>query len=87
MYQKVEQWRKELHAAICSQDVEGFKSFYAKWEKLGMYEARMLPEDEVIEVLLRKMALCVTDIPENVKQSAREWLKERGHKTDEMDAD
>lgn len=75
----VGEWIKERDAAAYSFDVETFKAFYRKWAKIGIYEMRRLPPDDVIEITMRKMVVNLANpIPEKYEE-AKTWLLERGH--------
>ena len=76
--QEQKKWQKERNEAVASLDVETFKAFYEKWKRKGFYAAR-LPRDEVLEISIRKMAIAIEDMDEEVKAKARKWLSERGY--------
>ena len=73
----IREWEKEFDAAVKSQDVETFKTFYEKWRKKGYYKL-WLPQDRVIEVSLRKMLYNLDSATAEEKRQAKEWLESRG---------
>lgn len=72
------QWKKERDAAAYSFNVEQFKEFYRKWQKRGLYEEE-LPDDAVIEIMMRKMVCALADPQQDKLAEARAWLSERGY--------
>lgn len=76
----LEEFNRELREAALSFDVEQFKSFFYKWKKLGVYTDEDLPKsDKVLEITLRKMAVIMTDAPEEKREEAKAWLTARGY--------
>lgn len=73
-----EQWKKERDAAAYSFDVEQFKAFYRKWQKRGVYKDE-LPDDEILEIVMRKMVCVLADPQKDKLAEARAWLSERGY--------
>lgn len=73
------QWKKERDAAAYSFDIEQFKAFYRKWQKRGLYEDGQLPDDAVIEIMMRKMVCALADPQKDKLAEARAWLSERGY--------
>lgn len=73
---------KERNEAVASFDVEKFKAFVLKWQKLGAYRKRPLPDDEICEIAMYKMCCNIATIPAAKKQEARAWLKLRGYDTE-----
>ncbi len=78
----MKQWRKELREAVLSMDVEEFRAFYHKWQRVGMYDKPLPRSNEVLEVTLRMMAAAMLDVPEEKRTEAVEWLKARGYGED-----
>lgn len=76
-----EQWKRELREAALSFDVEQYKAFYRKWAALGVY-GEDLPQDNIIEIAIRKMVVNMTDAPEDKRKEAKEWLASRGFTED-----
>lgn len=74
-------WRKERDEAIRSLDLEKFKAFYLKYQKMGIYSLN-LPRDEVLEVSLRKSLLTMVNATDEEKNGARAWLIEHGYSTE-----
>lgn len=79
---KLEQFCKERDEAVLSFDVAIFKDFYRRWVKLGVYESRLLPPDNIIEISLRQMVLGLANPPEDKLSEAKEWLLARGYSLD-----
>ena len=75
------EWRKERDEAIRSLDLEKFKAFYRKYQKMGLYGLN-LPRDEVLEIALRKSLLMMTNATDEEKNRARAWLIEHGYSTE-----
>lgn len=71
-------WVKERDKAVKTMDIQKFKAFYYKWKRLGIYQMD-LPEDNVIEISMRKMILAMASATEKEKEAARQWLLERGY--------
>lgn len=81
---EIEEFVKERDKAVkeaCrTGDLENFKAFYEKYQKLGVYKLP-LPPDEVLEISIRKM-LCNTASATNEEYAeAYKWLIERGYGT------
>lgn len=72
------QWVKERDEAALSFDVEKFKAFFQKWRTLGIYQG-YLPNDNIIEISMRKMVLALANPPKDKLEEAKAWLKERGY--------
>lgn len=51
-------WIKERDKAVKTMDVQKFKTFYYKWKRRGIYQMD-LPNDDVIEISMRKMILAI----------------------------
>jgi len=73
--EKFLQWRNERDEAVASLDIEKFKAFYEKWKKLGIYNGE-LPNDNVVELAIHKMAMEITTLPQEIKDKALVWLIE-----------
>lgn len=73
------QWLKERDEVLYTFDVEKFKSFYRKWAKRGIYEDKVLPDDKVLEISMRKMICNLANPREDKLAEARAWLSERGY--------
>lgn len=52
---KINLWKKELRAAVDSNDVETFRKFYAKWTRLGIYELQLPNDDFFVKKIMEKM--------------------------------
>ena len=78
----LEKWVKERNEAVASFDVKKFKSFLLKWQMLGAYRKRPLPDDEILEIAMYKMCCNIVTMQAEKKQEARAWLKLRGYDTD-----
>lgn len=62
-------------AAIECNDLEPLKALS------GMSD-EPLPSDDVLRIAARKMCLAITTMPEDLKQKAREWMREHGFRED-----
>jgi len=80
------QWRGERDEAVASLDIVKFKAFYKKWKKLGFYN-RELPNDNVVELAVHKMALEITTLPQEIKYKALVWLIEHNSKPIDWESD
>lgn len=78
---QMKQWVKERDEAIKSYDVEKFKAFYRKWQRLGVYR-NTLPPDKVIEVSMRKMLCHIQSATKDEVIEAKAWLHLRGYTED-----
>lgn len=71
-------WLEERDQAIKTMDVQKFKKFYYMWKRRGLYSLE-LPDDDVIEISMRKMILVMKSATEKEKEDARQWLLDRGY--------
>ena len=71
-------WIKERDKAVKTMDIQKFKTFYYKWKRCGIYQMD-LPNDDVIEISMRKMILAMASATEKEKEAARQWLRDRGY--------
>ena len=56
---QISKWIKERNAAVCTMDVKTFRSFYAKWQLLGLYAEDLPANERIIEITLEKsVKLC-----------------------------
>ena len=62
---------------VTSQDIEKLKAHYFKWGKIVYFPE--IPSDKVLEITIRKMAVNMRGIPEDVKEEAKKWLLDRGY--------
>lgn len=77
--QWIKQWVKERDAVISTLDVDEFKRFYEKY-KSTLYGDKELPSNtSVIQASICKMALCGTNINNDVKRQAASWLLSHGY--------
>ena len=74
---ELNKWKRERDKAVKSYDVEKFKKFYRKWEKRGLYNIE-LPPDDILEISLRKMVFHMQDATDEEKAEAEVWLLEHG---------
>ena len=79
-YEVERQWLEERDKAVATLDLKTFKDFYNKWRKRGVYAYPLPADNKVVEISMYKMACDIPAIPEDVKQTAREWLRGRGYK-------
>lgn len=79
-------WLKERDEAAKSYDIEKFKKFYLKWQKIGMYSKNMpLPNDKVLEISMRKMVCHMNSSTAEEKAEAEKWLTDHGCTTGVME--
>ena len=78
MNDMMHRWVKERDKVVKTLDVQKFKTFYYKWKRRGVYQLD-LPDDDVIEISMRKMILAMASSTEKEKEAARQWLFERGY--------
>lgn len=63
--------------------VEPFKAFIKEFDEKGIFpECFALPNDEVLSISIRQMALHCTEIEPEIKGMAVDWLLARGHDLD-----
>lgn len=77
--EKLNQFHNELDDVVLSLDVTRFREFYKKWHDLGIYDAITLPNDDILEITMRKMLVNMTDVPKDKYDEAKSWLLERGY--------
>lgn len=76
----IEDYNKDLSEAVATLDINNFKAVVEKWYKKGFFqECFSLPSDEVLEITIRKLAIHILSIPDEVKDEAKEWLLSRGY--------
>lgn len=76
----LELWKKERDEVTKSYNVEAFKKFYRKWQSVGLYAPTMaLPNDDVIEITMRKMVYNMNSATDEEKAEAEKWLTDRGY--------
>ena len=71
-------WVKERDKVVKTMDIQKFKAFYYKWKRLGIYQMD-LPDDNVLEISMRKMILAIKSATEKEKEDAMQWLRDRGY--------
>ena len=71
----IEQYVKERDEAVASMDLGKFKEFILKTTGKTM----MLPDDSVLEITMRKMAVHSTNIDTDIRVEAFRWLLEHGY--------
>lgn len=77
---------KAIAECIKTDSVEPFKDFINVWAKKGWFpECFELPNDEVLAISVRQMALHCTRIEPEIKGLAVNWLTEHGHHLDYTD--
>lgn len=77
---------KAIVESIGTDSVEPFKRFVNEWKEKGLYpDCFALPNDEVLAISIRQMALHCTDIKPEIKGRAVDWLTSRGHHLDFTD--
>ena len=67
------EWLKERNEALLSFDIDKFKEFYYKWVKRGFY-CYELPNDDILEISIRKAVLGISDAPDWAIKEAEQWL-------------
>ncbi len=75
----MKQWRKELREAVLTMDVEEFRAFYHKWQRIGIYDKPLPHSNEVLETTLRMLVVAMLDVPDEKRAEAVAWLKARGY--------
>lgn len=76
----MEDYNKDLSEAVATLDINILKAVVEKWYKKGFYhECFSLPSDEVLEITIRKMAVNMINIPQEVQETAKEWLLSKGY--------
>jgi len=74
-------WKEERDKVMKTYDVELFKKFYEKWRKRGVYQMD-LPQDNIIEISMRKCVYAMDNTTKEEREEARAWLAERGYKAE-----
>jgi len=72
---EIERYVKERDEAVASMDLEKFKEFILKTSGKTM----SLPDDKVLEITMRKMAVHSTNIDTDIRVEAFRWLLENGY--------
>ena len=73
-------YNKDLSEAVATLDINNFKAVIEKWHNRGFFhDCFSLPSDEVLEITIRKMAVNMVNIPQEVQETAKEWLLSRGY--------
>ena len=72
---------KAVREACRTGNLENFKAFFKKYQKLGVYKLLPLPSDEVLEISIRKMLCNTASATIDEKAEAVKWLIERGYGT------
>lgn len=73
-------YNKDLSEAVATLDIHILKAVVEKWHKRGFFhDCFSLPSDEVLEITIRKMAVNMVNIPQEVQETAKEWLLSRGY--------
>lgn len=76
----IEDYNKDISEAVATLDINNLKAVVDKYNKKGFYyDCFSLPSDEVLEITIRKMAIHILSIPDEVKDEAKEWLLSRGY--------
>lgn len=81
------EYAKDRDAAVVesikTDSVEPFKAFIAKYQRQGVFpRCFYLPNDDVLEISIRQMALHCTNIDPMTKGLAVDWLTKNGHHLD-----
>lgn len=76
----IREFVRDRDKAVATFDIETFKRFFAKYKAKGIYNID-LPDDKIIEITMRKMAVHSTGLPIEVRMEAAEWLTDRGYST------
>ena len=72
---------KAVKEACRTGNLESFKAFFEKYQKLGVYKSLPLPSDEVLEISIRKMLCNTASATIEEKAEAVKWLVERGYRS------
>lgn len=70
-------YNKERDEAVASMDVEKFRQFAEKYNPRVQYV-----NDEVVEIMMRKMAVHITSLHVDIRTEAFRWLISRGYDFD-----
>lgn len=74
------EYNRDTEEAVSTLDINNLKAVVDKWSKRGLFpECFCLPSDEVLEISIRKMAVNMRNIPEEIQEEAKEWLLTRGY--------
>lgn len=73
------QFVKERDEAVLTFDVPTFRRFYKRWADKGVYDRRLLPPDNVVEISLRQMVIGMANPPKDKLEEAKAWLRARGY--------
>lgn len=76
----IRRYVKRRDKVVLSMDVDKFRKFIRKTDP----DIKQ-PSDEVLEITLRKMALSIRSMPEDVQNDAREWLVDHGCEPEGME--
>lgn len=78
----IQKFVKERDRVTKTYNVDAFKAFIRKWQKIGVYDWRIpIPPDNVIEISMRKMVYHMTSATEEERREAEQWLIEHGYTT------
>ena len=69
----IKEFVKDRHEVLMTLDLDKAKEYCEK------YDVPKASSDEVLLIGLHKARLHATDIPTELKEQSREWLKERGY--------
>ena len=76
----IEEYNRDIKEAVATLDINNLKIVVEAWDEMIMYPYCFeLPNDEVLEITIRKMAVNMLNIPDKVKEEAKEWLLARGY--------
>lgn len=78
---EIKQWMKERDKASLSYDVRKFREFYTKWLIAGMYQKQLPSDDNVVEIMMRKMVYHINSATPEQKDEAKKWLEDHGCNT------
>ena len=74
---------KAIVESIRRDSVEPFREFIEQWKDSGIFPPCFaLPEDGILAISIRQMALHCTEIEPEIKGMAVDWLLKRGHDLD-----
>ena len=82
MIDKIKQFIKERDAACLSFDVKTFREFYKRWMDRGVYTESLPDDDMIVEIVMRKCVVWAASATGSQKQTALNWLLERGYTPD-----
>ncbi len=78
---EIKQWIKERDKASLSYDVKKFRQFYVKWQMAGIYQKTLSVDDNVVEIMMRKMVYHIDSATPEQKAEAKKWLEDHGCNT------